>query len=70
MFSHQYFSNWSGLGKYNRNKFYFNLLHTKLSSPSYTENSRSASLDWHNFIRTGIKYEIVLHILLFGLALY
>ena len=37
---------------------------------SDAENSRSAWLDWHNFIRTGIKYEILLHILLFGLALF
>ena len=28
-------------------------------------NSRSACFDWHCFIRTGIKYEIFLHILLF-----
>ena len=37
---------------------------------SDAENSRSACFDWHNFIRTGIRYEILLHILLFGLALF
>ena len=35
---------------------------------SDAENSRSACFDWHNFIRTGIKYKILLHILLFGLT--
>ena len=34
------------------------------------ENNRSACFDWLNFIRTGIKYEILVHILLFGLALF
>ena len=37
---------------------------------SDAENSRSACFDWHNFIRTGIKYEILLQILLFGLPLF
>ena len=37
---------------------------------SDVENSRTACFDWHNFIRTGINYEILLHILLFGLALF
>ena len=32
--------------------------------------NRSACFDWHNFIRTGINYEILLHILVFGLALF
>ena len=37
---------------------------------SDAENSRSACFDWHKFIRTNINYEILLHILLFGLALF
>ena len=37
---------------------------------SDAENSRSACFDGHNFIRTGIKYEMVLRILLFGLAFF
>ena len=32
--------------------------------------SRSACFDWQNFIRIGIKNEILLHILLFWLALF
>ena len=35
---------------------------------SDAENSRSACFDWHNFIWTDIDHEILLHILLFGLA--
>ena len=38
-------------------------------SHSDAENSRSACFDWLNFIRTGIKFEILVHILLFGPAL-
>ena len=34
------------------------------------KNSRSACFDWHNFIWTDISYEILLHILLFGLTLF
>ena len=34
------------------------------------ENNRSACLDWLHFIRTGIKYGILVHILLFGLAFF
>ena len=30
-----------------------------LVTTSDVENSRSACFDWHNFIRTGIKYEIL-----------
>ena len=37
---------------------------------SDAENSRSACFDSHNFIRTGIKYKILLFILSFGLALF
>ena len=37
---------------------------------SDSENSRSTCFDWHNFIRTYIKYEILLQILFFGLALF
>ena len=37
---------------------------------SDSENSRLTCFDWHNFIRTCIKYEILLQILLFGLALF
>ena len=37
---------------------------------SDAKNSRSACFDWHNFIRTGLNYEILLHILLFGLAFF
>ena len=36
---------------------------------SDAENSRSSCFDWHNLIRTGIKYEILMHIILFGLVL-
>ena len=39
-------------------------------SCSHTEKSRSACFGWHNFIWTGIKYEILLYIFLFGLALF
>ena len=37
---------------------------------SDAENSRSACFDWHNFIRSGIKYETLVHILFFGSALF
>ena len=37
---------------------------------SDAENNRSAYFDWHDFIRTDIKCEMLLHILLFGLALF
>ena len=37
---------------------------------SDAENSRSACFDWHNFIQTGIKFEILVHISLFGLAFF
>ena len=45
------------------------LLRVKIRN-SDSENSRSTCFDWHNFIRTCIKYEILLHILFFGLALF
>ena len=38
--------------------------------PSEAENSRSACFDWYNFIWTGIQFEILVHISLFGLALF
>ena len=37
---------------------------------SDAENRRSACFDWHRILRTGIKYEIFLHISLSGLALF
>ena len=45
------------------------LLRVKIRN-SDSENSRSTCFDWHNFIRTCIKYEILLQILFFGLALF
>ena len=45
------------------------LLRVKIYN-SDSKNSRSTSFDWHNFIRTCIKYEILLQILFFGLALF
>ena len=41
-----------------------------ICNSSDAENSRSACFDWHNFIRTGITYEILLHILLVWLVLF
>ena len=40
----------------------------RIDTFSDAENSRSACFDWHNFLRTGIKFEIWVHISLFGLA--
>ena len=37
---------------------------------SDAEKSWSACFGWLNFIRTGLNYEILLHILVFGLALF
>ena len=37
---------------------------------SDAENSRSASFDWQNCIQTGLKFEILVLISLFGLALF
>ena len=49
----------------------FKVVYWKVTWPSSdVENSRSACFDWHNFIRIGIKYEILLHLLLFGLTLF
>ena len=45
------------------------LLRIKIRN-SDSEISRSTCFDWHNFIRTCIKYEILLRILFFGLALF
>ena len=45
------------------------LLRVKIRN-SDSENSRSTCFNWHNFIRTCIKYEILLQILFFGMTLF